>query len=128
MPYRALLAQHRQPTTWQIQMEMEFIYGASYPNGEGQLITGGGLNFYGLNNPTVDSLVEASAAPRATVAQLYESLWRSQLYAAHTLPTLYLPMPASLDVIAKNLANVVEYGPGHEVLGLNPFSAWTLTH
>lgn len=126
VPYPALLAQHRQPTTWQIQMEMEFIYGASYPNGAGQLLTGGGLNFYGYNDPKMDALVAETAVPKATVAQLYQALYTSQLYAAHELPTLYLPFPASLNVVSKRLTNVVDYGPHHEVLGLQPFSEWSL--
>ncbi|MCL5116009.1 MAG: peptide ABC transporter substrate-binding protein [Firmicutes bacterium] len=86
------------------------IYGGSYPTG-GQLFGAtGGLNNFGYNDATENSLIAATHKPAASTAQSLKTFDQYEYYTAHNLPVLWVNNVATLGVNAKTVHNSYKYG------------------
>jgi peptide/nickel transport system substrate-binding protein len=62
-----------------------------FPTGDGMFDTGGGVNYGGYSDPTMDRLITAS-----TQSSSMQSLYAYEDYASQDLPILFLPNPGYL--------------------------------
>lgn len=62
-----------------------------YPTGDGMFDTGGGVNYGGYSDPTMDRLITAS-----TQSSSMQPLYAYEDYASQDLPILFLPNPGYL--------------------------------
>lgn len=106
--FPAMLQFHQQPSKWQIQVGLG-LANLGYPVGVGLYATGGGGNFYGYHNPTMDRLINATIAPHATAQEAQKALDIYQTYVAQQLPNLFMPSPASLNEVAHNVLNFNQF-------------------
>ncbi len=106
LPFATMLQYHHQPTKWEIQTGLGWSYGGSYPTGGGMYASNGGYNFYGYSNQAMDSLIAATHSPQPSVASSQKALDNYQLFAAHHLPNLWMPVPEGLGEVENTVHGV----------------------
>ncbi len=91
VPFNLELAKLHPHGDWETAL-MQWIYSPDfYPTGDGMFDTGGGVNYGGYSDPTMDRLIASSTLDAGT-----SSLFAYEDYAASQLPTLFLPLPGYL--------------------------------
>lgn len=124
LPFATLLHYHHQPSKWEVQAGISWSYGGTYPTGGGIYGTNGGYNFFGYSNPVMDRLILATHKPHATAQAAQQALDAYANFAAHQLPNLYMPLPASLTEIGKNVHGV-EKSSNSFTNSISPQYWWT---
>lgn len=106
VPFAGMLQYHRQPTKWQMQTGLGISFGGSYPTGGALYKSTSPTNFYHYSSATMNSLIAATHSPAPTAAASQKALDNYQLFAAKSLPNLWMPLPVGLEEIAKNVHGV----------------------
>ena len=99
-----------QANKWAAAGGQGIIYGGSYPTGEELFAKGAGLNNYGYNDPTENSLIAKTEVPYTSQAASLKAYNAYENYTAQNLPVLWVNNVATLGVNAKNVHNSVKYG------------------
>lgn len=92
---------------WEIQGGICWVWGASYPTGDGIYRTGAAYNFFEYSDPTLDRLIDATLAPHPTPAAAQASMNAYEEYVARQLPQIWMPKPYILNEVQKNVHGVV---------------------
>lgn len=91
LPFNLELSKLHPHGAWEAGLLMWSYSPDFYPTGDGMFDTGGGVNYGGYSNPTMDRLITAS-----TQSSSMQSLYAYEDYAAQDLPILFLPNPGYL--------------------------------
>jgi peptide/nickel transport system substrate-binding protein len=93
---------------WQIQGGICWVWGASYPTGDGIYKTGAAYNFYEFSDPKLDSLIDATLAPHPTPAAAQAAMNAYEEYVAKVLPQIWMPRQFGLFEVEKDVHGVIE--------------------
>lgn len=106
-PFSTMLHDHRHPNRWDIMTGMTWGFGGTYPTGGGLYSSHGAFNFFGYHNTTLDKLIIATHTPHKTTKGAQKALDAYQMFVAKHLPSLFMPVPMSLEEVAKTVHGVV---------------------
>lgn len=109
VPFTTLLQYHHQPTKWQVQTGIGWIYGGSYPTGGGMFSSTGGYNFFGYSNSTMNKLINATHLPYASTSGSQKAMNAYEMFAAKHLPALWMPLAAGLNEYSKTVVGLRKY-------------------
>jgi peptide/nickel transport system substrate-binding protein len=93
---------------WQIQGGICWVWGASYPTGDGIYKTGAAYNFYEFSDPKLDRLIDATLAPHPTPAAAQAAMNAYEEYVAKVLPQIWMPRQFGLYEVEKDVHGVIE--------------------
>lgn len=125
VPFATMLQYHHQPTKWELQADIGWVYGGTYPTGGGLFSSTGGFNFYGYKNSTMNKLVTLTQKPYPTKKQSMQALYNYEVFAAKHLPVLFMPQEAGFRVYENTIHGVKKYA-NNFTGGISP-QYWTLS-
>ncbi len=91
---------------WDAVSGIGITYGGSYPSGEEVFKNGGGLDFFGYNDPTENALITKTTQPAANAAANLRTFFQFESYTAKQLPVLFINNPGTIEAVAKNVHGV----------------------
>lgn len=91
LPFNLELSKLHPNGAWDAALLMWSYSPDFFPTGDGMFDTGGGVNYGGYSDPTMDRLITAS-----TQSFSMQSLYAYEDYASQDLPILFLPNPGYL--------------------------------
>lgn len=108
--FAEMIGMHNQAgeTKWEIQGGVCWVWGGSYPTGDGMYTTGGGYNFFQYSDPEMDRLVAATLAAHPTPAAAQASMNAYEEYVAKQLPQIWVPRSSIFNEVQKNVHGVTE--------------------
>ncbi len=99
-----IIGNAKQPGAWTAAGGQGVIYGGSYPSGE-TIFQPGGLDSYGYNDPTENTLIKKTTQPAASDAANTKAFNNFEYYTAQQEPVLWNNNFAGISVNAPNVHN-----------------------
>lgn len=91
---------------WAAVSGIGITYGGSYPSGEEVFKNGGGLDFFGFNDPTENALITKTTQPAANAQANLKTFFKFESYTAQQLPVLFINNPGTIEAVATNVHGV----------------------
>ncbi|PSR24073.1 MAG: ABC transporter substrate-binding protein [Sulfobacillus acidophilus] len=91
---------------WDAASGIGISYGGTYPTGQTEFATDGGLNFYGYNSSEEDKLIAATTKPTPSESQTLKIFDQYEYYTSQQLPLLFINNAGTIEAVQKDVHDV----------------------